>query len=40
MRTLKILVLFSLLFLCSCKTGDEFDTKPVYVLIDRVTILS
>jgi hypothetical protein len=41
MRTLKILVLFSLLFLCSCqhKNNDEFNTTPEYVLIDKETIL-
>ncbi len=40
MRSLKILVLFSLLFLCSCKDNDEFNTEPEYVLIDRETMLS
>ena len=40
MRTLKIIVLFSLLFLCSCNClHDEFDTSPEYVLIDKETIL-
>ena len=41
MRTLKILVLFFLLFLCGCKClHDEFDTDPVYVLIDKETMIS
>jgi|TARA_R100000963_G_C4595185_1_gene70923 uncharacterized lipoprotein YajG len=41
MKSLKLLILFSILFLCGCtKEDDEFNTTPEYVLIDKETMIS
>ena len=43
MRTLKLLILFFILFLCGCQCckniDDDFITTPEYVLIDKETII-
>ena len=41
MKSLKLLILFSILFLSGCaKEDDEFNTDPEYVLIDKETMIS
>ena len=41
MRTLKLLILFSTLFLSGCaKEDDDFNTDPEYVLKDKETMIS